>query len=33
VGGIAMKANSMDVRERVLADCDDGMSSAEVSEA
>jgi transposase len=27
-----MKAYSMDLRERVLADCDDGMSTAEVAE-
>jgi transposase len=28
-----MKAYSMDLRERVLADCDDGMTTAEVAEA
>ena len=27
-----MKAYSMDLRERVLADCDDGMTTAEVAE-
>jgi transposase len=28
-----MKAYAMDLRERVLADCDDGMTTAEVAEA
>jgi transposase len=28
-----MKAYSMDLRERVLADCDDGMSTSEVADA
>lgn len=28
-----MKAYSMDLRERVLSDCDDGMTTAEVAEA
>lgn len=28
-----MKAYSMDLRERVLADCDDGMATAEVADA
>src|SRR5262245_37045379 len=32
-GGSAMKAYSMDPRQRVLAACDDSMSTAEVAEA
>src|SRR2546423_7227322 len=32
-GGPAMKAYSMDLRQRVLVACDDGMSTAEAAEA
>jgi transposase len=31
LGGLAMRAYSMDLRQRVLADCDDGMATAAVA--